>query len=315
MCKKILRFGAVMLITFAFFSPIIGQTGEKRIRVIDKFSKKRVQSPVAVVNLRSEGKIIENQKPFLGSDNWLNQTQVTLKNISDRPISNVVLHVWFQNEKGLQTPIPVSFLPYSTKGTARGKLILPNEDVTINLGRSHQYYTSLRSKVPVLSVDMSVEFVFFDNDTAWSKGAIFIRDPEKPQTWINTKYLEEYKNDKLKKDNLNILPIKYITSSTSLERLLAKTSNSKQEYCFDLRSQEFSTDYCNLNTDPCTGQICDRPPLLFEYHIRVPVEVGFELRARNTNCFNRGGCYCCNDASQDCGRILSYLDESCDIYR
>lgn len=181
---------------------VIGQSNNKVIT----YSKWKNQ-PVEISTVKAAGKDIslqaarpqaEYKEEVEGNDDWLNGLVLHLVNTSNKNIIYIKVSLLFPeiviDGSNLSHPIHFGHYPYVVddgnvqplvagnevlKPGEETDLILP-DDQYVGLNKFMQHY----NYSIVNSVHMALQFVIFDDDTAWSGGNLMQRNPADLKSWI-----------------------------------------------------------------------------------------------------------------------------------
>ncbi|MBI1759943.1 MAG: hypothetical protein HYR56_00765 [Acidobacteria bacterium] len=145
---------------------------------------------LAVSNLQVEGQPVTFGNRFEASDDWAKGLRFEVKNVSDKVIT------YF--ELGLQAVAPdgrhpsLRMFSYGTRpetptvGPARR--MLPGEVVQVDY--SEKFYRAFQrmqadfNLAKVGELTLVINFITFEDDTAWRHGFLMRRDPSDPLRWI-----------------------------------------------------------------------------------------------------------------------------------
>jgi hypothetical protein len=89
--RKLMEFGIVILVlTSAGSLQTFAQVNERTI-----ITKDDPRSPVKIINVRTKGRQIESNRPFVDDDDWLKGLAVDVKNDSDKTLTFLQLELFF----------------------------------------------------------------------------------------------------------------------------------------------------------------------------------------------------------------------------
>lgn len=89
--RKLLEFGIVSLVlTFAGSVQALAQVNERTI-----VTKNNPRSPVKLMSIRTKGREVESNKPFVDDDDWLKELTVDVRNDSDKTLTFLQLELYF----------------------------------------------------------------------------------------------------------------------------------------------------------------------------------------------------------------------------
>lgn len=156
--------------------------------------------PVKIVKIKTKGKAVELGKKFQEEDDWLKGLTVTVENVTDKPIAQVVLELSFPRPEGPSETIPTfteSMIygrdPSETSEAEAQKLVLPGESVDVKLPEVN--LPSIKAALEQLGypektthVQIMVDAVTFIDGSMWASDQMFYPDPSDPKQKINPKY-------------------------------------------------------------------------------------------------------------------------------
>jgi hypothetical protein len=172
---------------------VSGLAQESRQRVIRQArTEPGRQSPLKVVSVTVKGEAVEPGRHFAAGDDWLLGLTFRVKNVSDKPISFVDVSLQFPTPAGHKNKFVHMVGPlrygcwlgtpcYADAGGSHSE-IMPGETRDVRL--SEERYRSLMNALarsgastPVEAAEYDIDSVSFDEDTRWSRGYLFKRDP------------------------------------------------------------------------------------------------------------------------------------------
>jgi hypothetical protein len=150
--------------------------------------------PVEVTNINVKGTSAKlNAKIDEDADDWLNDLSITVKNVSNKTITHIVLNLAFPETK--ETGIPMLFPlrygqnPRALVVTGQPEALPVNQTATLYV--SGQTLTKLKSFIekrqPLNSlkkVMMQLDAVYFEDKSLWTGGSFFRVDPNDPTKYI-----------------------------------------------------------------------------------------------------------------------------------
>jgi hypothetical protein len=194
--KTFLKLASVVV-----FLPVLGLAQEperattRLERTISKVSWRK--EPIKLVKLQTKGQTVELGKAFSEEDDWLKGLTVTVENVSDKPVAQIVLTLSFPRPAGPSETIPtftedISYGrdPSEISGAETEKQILPGEKVDIKLREVtlpaiKGALTQLGYPEKTTHVQISVYTVTFNDGTMWGADTILYPDPTDPKHKIN----------------------------------------------------------------------------------------------------------------------------------
>ncbi|MCI0662211.1 MAG: hypothetical protein L0220_14165 [Acidobacteria bacterium] len=153
--------------------------------------------PVKFIKVKAAGKEVSFKEEFDSDDEWMRGLIVTLKNTSNKNIIHIRFLLQFPEAKFngviMATLLEYGKYPNNPSNGNYDKLLKPGEEVDLVLPDTN--YSELRSFLAsksfykVNALHIHLDSVIYDDDTMWSGNALFMRDPNKPNAWINIKEL------------------------------------------------------------------------------------------------------------------------------
>jgi hypothetical protein len=150
--------------------------------------------PVSITNINIKGNPVNINSHVSASHDWLKNLSFDIQNISNKPIIYISLQVLFPQTKTngpiLAYPMHLGERPRSPDQFPRQALLMPNE--TVKMSINDDAYTKLKNFVEtrtpienISDVQIDVDFVAFDDDTAWATGAFMHRKPGDMTKWVD----------------------------------------------------------------------------------------------------------------------------------
>jgi hypothetical protein len=161
--------------------------------------KKFGEVPVKLVSVSAEKKEVALEKAFAKTDGWFKGLEFEIENTSGKTITCLTLQLRFDRPKELKESsgnekYPLSMtIPFGEKNDflahkATGIEIKPNEIVKIPL--KEYYFHTLNESLTRLGypakfkgVEIVIHEICFSDETLWSYGLFYKRDPENPARW------------------------------------------------------------------------------------------------------------------------------------
>ena len=170
-------------------------TGQKQDRLLKKLSWKN--EPVKVIVTKIKGKDIKLGEKFPEDDDWLKGFKIKVLNVSDKPITFINLRFDFPIPEGSTIDVPSSYeleygrspqIPAEVKSSEFPPPIYVGETREIVLSdkeydKLSAFLSNTHYPQSIKHVEIILEQVLFDDDTMWSAGGIFRRDPDNPSVW------------------------------------------------------------------------------------------------------------------------------------
>jgi hypothetical protein len=150
--------------------------------------------PVEITEVKANGKTTKLNERIEADANgeWFNGLSFKIKNISDRRIVSIDVFLVFPETESaglLVAPMHYGANPPGAKHPGKGDPLEPND--TVDFGITPELYAYLKphieSRIPLKDVNhvqVSLELIVFDDDTAWGSGQRMRRDPTNPRRWL-----------------------------------------------------------------------------------------------------------------------------------
>jgi len=213
---------------------------DPRDRLIEKKSNSAFgNEPVELTVIRTKKTNRQFGERFKDNDEWLQGLTVTAKNISSRNVVYINVHLSFErpeNSENASLPTFVHPLIFGSMNPPNGTpsdVLAPGDSVDIGL--QERFYVAIKGALrkvgypPRIShVKVYLTQVLFDNDTQWTNGYWYQRDPAVRDNWIligkDGKVRQSSRN---KYGESSFTKISFLTKGTSKVNLL----NSLQNPC------------------------------------------------------------------------------------
>ena len=177
--------------------PLLGYSQDQRSRRVEKVSQQN--EPVEIVDLQTASIQISSQSlklgsAFTGGDHWLRGLTLHVKNISGKSIVYIKAELEFPKAGTMEYPflVPITYGRIPPAASETNDLPAPKPIMHggyIKLLLTDTMYDFAREflrKKDVSSIDnvkLNIQFVVFEDGTAWSNGQILYHDPDNPRTW------------------------------------------------------------------------------------------------------------------------------------
>ncbi len=150
-----------------------------------------VPCPLEITNLKVNGTPVNFDQPFQADDNWLKGLTFDVKNTSGKVITHFNIGLRLRNPDNNQN----ASAPMVFHGRDTG---LPNVEATVHVADGeivHATYDEKRyggltqmqehiSLSRIISAELSIDMVVFENDTTWRNGLMHRRDQTNPMRWL-----------------------------------------------------------------------------------------------------------------------------------
>lgn len=188
----------ILLITlwclFVLTFNAVAQTQSKIVEIYEKQFYNKLGEPIEVYDVRQGGKPINLASEFEGGEGWLKTLSFKVKNTSAKSITFIGNDFFFP-ETASAGQLMRFTRSYGQISGVTDKLdrkpiqIKPGESIEVSF--SEKSYNELKvflgqkhSIENINKVSLSIGFIIFDDNTAWSPGQYYKRDPDNPKKWI-----------------------------------------------------------------------------------------------------------------------------------
>ncbi|MEK6334225.1 MAG: hypothetical protein AABM67_04695 [Acidobacteriota bacterium] len=170
-----------------------GSTGQKRERTIKRPPWRN--EPIRIEKIKLRGMPVSDQK-FLEDDDWLKSLTLSVKNTSGRIIKYIEIDLIFPRpQDSLGERISRDHLMYGQYPLLPGEAVspsseapvMPNDSVSITLSDYEGMMEFLKQTnygASIRDLELEISMVIFNDDTKWSGGRLYRRDPNNPDGWI-----------------------------------------------------------------------------------------------------------------------------------
>jgi hypothetical protein len=182
----------VMLVLFCIIVSLLAYAQDKKSRVVNE---QHVEGPVEIVGLSVQGQTTSFLKEITAGKDWLKSLTLNIKNNYNKSI--VYMEVGLEIPKTgkmdypLRLPITFGQKPLTAEENQPHKIrkkMAPDSIKKLSLSESMynllMTYMKENQVEDIDKVEVTIEFVLFDDDTAWSKGHMMRRDPKNPNNWV-----------------------------------------------------------------------------------------------------------------------------------
>lgn len=160
------------------------------------------KEPVKIEEIKVKGKTIGLGAKFTEEDDWLSGLTIKVKNISDKPVVFLDIAVSFPRPDS-QEPAARDHLLYGRYPLAPGEAasdtpvvgeppVQPGETAELTLTDyegTRRFLDESDYPTSITALEIDISDVYFDQNTKWSGGQIFRRDPNNPNGWIGERGL------------------------------------------------------------------------------------------------------------------------------
>lgn len=179
---------------------IYGASSRQQIEVTKQQGKRVIQrlrnpnQPVEIIELSTHGKVTKLNKEIDVGDEWLDGLSWKIENISNKIILSIDLVVMLPDTEGPGQPILAFPMHYGANSPGArhhgtGQPLEPNDiiDMTISEELYRNIKPHIESRIPLKNLknlQITLDLIVFNDDTAWSSGEYLRRDPDNPRRWI-----------------------------------------------------------------------------------------------------------------------------------
>ena len=221
---RISRVVLTILISFNFLFTVSAQQKDRSIQIY-----KWRNEPIKILSVKIDDRKVKSKETFVDNDDdWLSGLNVEVENISNKVIVNIQIAIDFPEEPGLKGSPARDYLFYGTSNLSEpnpSQLPLnPRETVTLrvkNYQSLREFLDNVGHSKNLKELRLSIDSILFDDDTKWSAGMVFIRDPDNPDIWLpenKQKSIKKFKflnSELFKAKKTNSLPFMIPSSPSS----------------------------------------------------------------------------------------------------
>jgi hypothetical protein len=134
------------------------------------------------------------------ADNWIKDIHISIRNVSDKPITAVSLE-WWITHPALDMPLVVKM---SRNLRATGRPMAMNEMTLIESRENGYQWATAKIKDKdsagsITTATLKIGQVAFEDGTRWARGALYRQNPADPKHWIKIKTTEPGKINQMRK--------------------------------------------------------------------------------------------------------------------
>jgi hypothetical protein len=161
-----------------------------KVRLVEE---KVYEGPVELVDLSVEGRAVKAKDRIIAGKDWLRSLKLDFKNTHGKSVVYMAVELEVAKTGSMEYPLrlPMRFgrLPESASHASNPpEKLAPGGRIKVALSEEMLDFLArfMREKQveDIEGVKIFVEFVVFDDDTAWSKGHSMRRDPNDPEKWV-----------------------------------------------------------------------------------------------------------------------------------
>lgn len=182
----------LIAVSFLIWTVTVGQETAVSKEKLFKQRDYNPKDPVKIVNIATANNPVKLDEKFEGGSNWLRETQIQLKNVSNKEIVYIELQfnlpetkssgneMSFRSQLGNMPGMPVLYSPLSLK---------PGEEISFSFSQEEYQnlvdFVEYRTNISKLNrTDLKIGFVVFADASAWGTGLWFKPNPNKRGSWI-----------------------------------------------------------------------------------------------------------------------------------
>ena len=179
---------------------VASATQQSKERLIQRLPVE-ANEPIAITDIKVNDRSVSFDKKFSGDDEWLRSLVISVKNTSDKLILFASIRLQFPRSAGGSERFSIFQISHGNAAlpmrppTHEERVVGIGPDETVEIRLSPQRFTDLRdflsaTQYPysIEKVGLSIDEVIFQDDTMWYAGAISVRNPKEPGSWINSLY-------------------------------------------------------------------------------------------------------------------------------
>jgi len=151
-----------------------------------------IKGPVVVTGLKNSRQTIKFNEKFVQGADWLNDLTITIKNLSDKPITYIHVDLDFPEtiNTGSIMAFPLFYGTMSPEPAKDKKLESIEPGGLLELKLDEKTLKRLRNFIEtrqpldnVMELGIRINLILFDDDTGWN-GSIVRRDPNNPRRFV-----------------------------------------------------------------------------------------------------------------------------------
>lgn len=183
----------ILLIALVGMS-VTGHAQPSRDRVIERLPVEK-NEPVEIIDTKVNGQSIVLGQTFKANDEWIRTLVFTVKNKSDKRVLFASVELFFPRPEGSNTMFDLFYGSWGLQNrrpTSSEQLIGIAPGDTVEIGLSAQRLVGLTKFLKDSNVSESIDkinvrfgSIIAEDDTMWSRGTHFHRDPGNPARWNN----------------------------------------------------------------------------------------------------------------------------------
>lgn len=161
-------------------------------RVVEKAGS---DAPVEIVDLSIEGQTANPAVPVLADKDWLKSLSLNVKNSHSKSIVCIEIELEVARAGDMKYPLrlPITFGqrpsgPEETRRRRASEKLAQGKTKRLSVSDdTYNFLVNFMSENRVEDIEtvrVFVEFVVFDDDTAWSKGHLMHRNPNRHDEWV-----------------------------------------------------------------------------------------------------------------------------------
>jgi hypothetical protein len=189
-----------IIVILVIFLPTLGITTQSQERIIEKRSTSATpDEPVKITIVKTKKGVVGLGEKFQDDDEWFKGLIIKVENSSGKNITYINIEISFerpQDNDTIHEPPLVHSLTYGSRISLTGNpaqfevnRLVPGETVDLVLSdikydRLKTILNKLKYPPSIKHLQMYIGEVIFDDNTSWSAGHMFRRDPNDPEKWI-----------------------------------------------------------------------------------------------------------------------------------
>lgn len=183
--------GAI-LISFYLTLTALAQTQSYKSRVVEKAAG---EGPVEIVDLSIEGRTANVLDPVGANKDWLKSLSLNVKNIHSKPVVHIEIEIEVAKTGNMKHPLRLPIIyghrpsgPEETRRRQASEKLAHGKTLQLSISDdTYKFLVNFMSENQIEDIDkvkIFVEFVVFDDDTAWGKGHVMHRNANRLDEWV-----------------------------------------------------------------------------------------------------------------------------------
>jgi hypothetical protein len=252
------------------------------------FMPNSVPAPIEITNMKVKGKSVKFAEPFEADDDWLNGITFDIRNSGNKDIIFFEIDVAWKllNDKADGFTGKIFFGRRPIPGRMAATALLSSGGATsVSYNDLHRAMAGLTRKNIVSdtrAAEVRIGTVIFSDDTSWSMGSLFVRDPKDDRRWVRPNQENEGKPQI--SEGGKVSPSNALSAS-GFGNCYSNSGNTEHLSC-SLDDGLVPTPTPDPNATPPQIQSCvESGDCQAEKPSYVQADTGFGLITRRTDCY------------------------------